>query len=163
MDVNYSKVVLKALAEIRAHQMVAAKFNEQTEGLYSPDYVHAVMKSVYPLFHEDVEGREDLNSILASLPFFETYDVGYEQVNNVAKYLDQKMLAEENVTFRELEAHYGQGQWQGRHLRSDLIDILRYFYLSGTFSEMWDGIMSDVPVEAHGITAEWTHDDIPIR
>ena len=49
MEVNYSKVILKALAEVRRRQIVATKFNPQTEDMYPNAFVHAVMHSVYPM------------------------------------------------------------------------------------------------------------------
>jgi hypothetical protein len=49
MDVNYSKVILKALAEVRRRQIIATKFNPQTENMYSDAFAHAVMHSIYPM------------------------------------------------------------------------------------------------------------------
>src|SRR5258705_9191149 len=49
MEVNYSKVILKALAEIRRRQIMAAKFNPQTADMYPDALVHAIMHSIYPI------------------------------------------------------------------------------------------------------------------
>jgi hypothetical protein len=163
MEVNYSKVILKALAEVRRRQIVATKFNPQTEDMYSNAFVHAVMHSVYPMTEEHIGFKDDLVDIVDSLPFYETYDVGFELVKEIAELLDKKWLNKEKITFYDIEGPYKLGgeHWNGKDVREDLINICRYFYLSHMFDKkFWNEFMSDSPSEASGVTAEWNRDEI---
>lgn len=163
MDVNYGKVILKALAEVRRRQIVATKFNPQTEELYSDAYVYAVQNSVYPINEEHVGFEDGLSEILDSLPFHETYDVGFELVKEIAGLLDKKWLAKEKITFYDVESPYRlHGEhWKGKDVRMDLINMCRYFYLSNMFDkEFWRQFMSESPAEASGVTDEWNRDEL---
>jgi hypothetical protein len=158
MSVDYHKVILKALAQIRRTQVLATKYNPQTEALFSHAFAYAIMHSVYPLHDEDPGFTTEREAILDIFPYYETYVVSREQVNEVAELLDEKWRAEERITFYDLEEPYKYGgkSWSGNDARMDLIHTCRYFYLRGMFDdEFWQGFMSDCPTEAHGIIDEW--------
>jgi antitoxin MazE len=163
MEVNYSKVVLKALAEVRRRQIVATKFNPQTENIYSDAFVHAVMHSVYPMNEEHLGFKDNLSEILDSLPFYETYDVSFELVKEIAEMLDKKWLNKEKITFYDVESPYRLSgeHWKGKDARMDLINICRYLYLSHMFDkDFWKEFMSESPSEASDVTSEWSRDEL---
>lgn len=149
---NYS-ILLRGLAEIRRHQIIQSKFNQETKNLYSDAYVYAIANSIYPYEHEQLGSETDKEKILLYFPFYETYKVSYDQVKNVAELLDNKWK-KESITFYELEAHYS-GTWEGS-MRADLIDICRYLYLCRYFDQpFWDHFLSDRPTEANSIAQEY--------
>lgn len=160
MDVDHDQIVLKALAEIRRGQILATKANPQTADLYDNAFVHAVMHRIYPVRHEEPSPSDSPAVASTALPFYETYGVGREQVQEVAELLDEKWRNKEKVTFYDLEDTY-QNSWAGRGVREDLINICRYFYLVEWFDEpFWNELMSWCPAEAHGVTSEWDRSEI---
>ena len=163
MESADSKVILKALAEIRRRQILATKFNPQTEDMYDNSFVHAVMHRIYPIQHEHPGFEEDPNAILASLPFHETYNAGFELVTQIAKLLDEKWLKKEKITFYDVEGPYrlGNEHWPGTDVRENLTNMCRYFYLSHMFdTDFWNEFMSDAPSEASDVTSEWSRQEI---
>lgn len=90
MDSLDSKVILKALAEIRRRQIIATKFNPETEQMYDNSFAHAVMHSIYPIKHEHPGLERNSPEILARFPYYETYDAGFEIVQEIAELLDKK-------------------------------------------------------------------------
>jgi len=149
-----------ALADIRKRQILLSKFDDNTKYFYPDSYAFAIRNSVYPIQHEDRMMEDDSDAIYASLPFYDTYDVPCEQVEELATMLDEKWLAKEKITFYGLERHYGyrsgNSSWKGTHVRVGLLHCLRYFYLQDLFDEeFWKEILSDSPSEAKGITREF--------
>jgi hypothetical protein len=78
MESTDSNVILKAMAEIRRRQIIATKFNPQTEDMYDNSFVHAVMPSIYPFKHEHSGLNDNLADILNAFPFHETYDADFK-------------------------------------------------------------------------------------
>jgi hypothetical protein len=151
MDQDYGKVILKALAEIRRNQILAAKFNPATEDMYSDAFAHAVLHRIYPFQDEGVGFMSETSEILNVLPFYEAYDVGRELVEEIAELLHEKWRAKKKITFYDVEGPYKlEGQpWKGVDARTDLINICRYFYLAHMFDDkFWKVFMSDAPSEA---------------
>lgn len=109
MESSDSKVILKALADIRRRQIIASKFNPQTEGMYDNAFVHAVMHSIYPIRHEHPGHMENPAEILNAFPFYESYNVNFDLVNRIFKQLDEKFVNKENITFYEVEGPYKLG------------------------------------------------------
>jgi len=160
MDVDHAQVILKALAEIRRGQILATKASAQTADLYDNAFVYAIMHRIYPVRHEDPGSSHDPANILDSLPFYRAYEVGREQVQEVADLVDERWRNREKITFYDLEDRYQSG-WAGKELRSDLINICRYFYLLRWFDEpFWNEFMSYCPGEAHDLTCEWERSEI---
>ena len=157
--------VLRALAEIRRSQIVAIKGNPATADLYPDAFVHAILHSVCPAYHEDVAGtglaREEA---LRLFPFRETYDVPEETVLEIGSLLDARWMAKEAVTFRELEKLYSERPWPGTNLRNDLINICRYFFLRRMFDgdDFWRTFMKEAPSQALDITRDWNRDELVI-
>jgi hypothetical protein len=112
---------------------------------------------------EHIGFKDNLFDILGSLPFYETYDVGFELVKEIAELLDKKWRDNEKITFYDVENPYKLGgqHWNGKDVRVDLINICRYFYLSNMFDEdFWKEFMSNSPSEASYVTSEWSRDEI---
>ncbi|MFT3912229.1 MAG: hypothetical protein QM737_22570 [Ferruginibacter sp.] len=155
-------IVLKGLADIRARQIILTKFNSETKSLYPDSYVYAISRSVYPIFHEEKFLENDEHKVHSMLPYYYTYDVPEITVNMVAEFLDSKWLEKETITFYQLENKY-KGDWTGRTVRTDLMYILRYLFLYGTFDEeFWKGILKpmEYPTEASNICKPFKLDEI---
>lgn len=155
--------VLLALADIRRTQIAAIKANPATADLYSDAFVHAVLHSVYPAYHEDVAGTGlERSDALRLFPFHDTYDVPEETVLEIGSLLDTRWMAREPITFRDLEKMYADRRWPGTHLRNDLINICRYFFLRRMFDgdDFWRTFMRDAPSQAQDITREWSRDEL---
>ena len=155
--------VLRALADIRRSQIVAIKANAATEDLYSDAFVHAVLHSVYPAYHEDVTGTGlARDEALRLFPFHDTYDVPEETVLEIGGFLDARWMAKEAITFRDLEKLYSDRSWPGTNLRNDLINICRYLFLRRMLDgdNFWRNFMKDAPSQALDITREWSRDEL---
>lgn len=154
--------VLQALAEIRRHQILAAKANPATQDLYSDAYVHAILHSVCPAFHEDpAEFGIDSDGATTRLPFQDTYEVPARTVLEIASFLDERSMAGETVTYRDLESRYRDAAWPGTYLRNDLINICRYLFLRSMLGpEFWRAFLVDAPTEALDIGRKWTRDEL---
>ena len=156
-------IILKALAEIRRGQILSTKANPQTADLYTDAYAHAIMHSVCPIFEEEIGFAESTDEKLNLFPFYETYDVPHNLVQEIAELINPKWLNKEQVTFYNIEEQYDVGgkQWPGKVLRVDLINICRYFYLRNMFDEeFWKQFMSDCPSEASSVTDLWSREEI---
>jgi antitoxin MazE len=163
MESSDSKIILRAMADIRRRQIVSTKANPATEDLYDNSFVHAILHSIYPIRHEHPELKEDVMEILDSFPFYETYDAGFELVESIAKLMDEKWLKKEKITFYDIEGPYKLGgeHWPGTDVRVNLINICRYFYLCHMFdAEFWKEFMSDAPSEASDVTSEWSRQEL---
>jgi hypothetical protein len=161
------KTVLRALAEIRRRQILAIKLNPQTKDVYSNEYAFAVIRSIYPLYHEHVGFLENKDDIITSLPFYDTYDISREQVEEVANFLEESHKGEP-ISFYSLESHfYNKPEWnkKWRKVRIDLINVCRYFYLSGAFDDddIWKGLLSSAPSEAKGFKKKWSNSELLIH
>jgi hypothetical protein len=161
------KTVLRALAEIRRRQILAIKLNPQTKDVYSNEYVFAVIRSIYPLYHEHVGFLENKDDIIASLPFFDTYDISREQVEEVADLLSEGHNGE-SISFYSLESHfYNKPEWnkKWRTFRIDLIYVCRYIYLSEAFDndDIWKGLLSSAPSEAKNFKKKWSSSELLIH
>ena len=142
-------IMLKALAEIRKLQIVAAKSNPNTANFYDDDFVYAVVNSLHPIFHVEND------------PFASAYEIEKEKVESVLKILDTKWLQKEKITFYDLETIYSSDGRRWRCLRVDLINICRYAFLGRRFdTEFWEQLLSWCPSEAHGLTNAWSDDDL---
>lgn len=146
-----SEQILRALAEIRKRQIISIKLNPATENIYSDAYVFAVAKSIYPLYHENQSLIYDKETILQNYPFYETYDISREQVEEISKLIRNGENGEP-VTFYRLEGKLrDRSDWskEWRDFRGDLIDVCRYFFLSNMFSDKWESFLSKAPSEAN--------------
>ena len=141
MEKNISDLAtLSALAEIRKHQIIQAKFNNQTESLYPDSYVYAIAKSVYPIFQEDSsDNYDDESEKIFYCPFYKTYKISHEQVTDVHHYLTQQW--QRGIKFQEVESHYKK-VWGATDVEDFLIVICRYLYLAGNFdTKFWDNLI----------------------
>lgn len=154
-----TQALLYALAEIRRHQIVATKANPATDDLYSDAYVHAVLHSICPAFHED---PDPLGLPPERFPFSVTYEISRETVLEVAQLLDARWMANEEITFRDVEKVYGHRDWPGTHVRNDLVNICRYFWLQRMFDggDFWRKFLTDAPNEALGIARDWDREEL---
>ena len=70
-------------------------------------------------------------------------EIKREFANAVLKYCDQKWQAKEDLSFYDLEDHFGRE-------RVELIRILRYAHLSRRFDDVFfRGILANCPMEAY--------------
>lgn len=139
---------LSALAEIRKHLVIQAKFNHKTKNLYPDSYVYAIGKSVHPIFQEDIsENFGDENENLAFSPFSQIYSISYDQVNEVNLFLNDKQKDKKDIKFRDLEEHY-KNNWNVTDIQDCLIKICRYLYLSEAFEKaFWNSLILNHRVE----------------
>ncbi len=162
-DRDNSDKLQVALAELRRHQVFAAKLTPATMDMYSNGYVYAIGHGIYPVFHEEVVHREDGSQQSSEDAFAETYRLNKAIVDEITDLLDQKFLAKEKFTFRQLEGPYDPGKkhWPGRNVRHDLAAICRYAYLSDLGNEQfWRDFMEYAPSEASDITRPLKSDEI---
>jgi hypothetical protein len=166
MEVDYNRVVLRALLEMRRHQVLTAKLNPSTEAMYPNAYTYALLHRVCPAFDNQPETWDEAEqsaALLYRFPFDEVYDVPRAQVVEVAELLDEKVGAKEKITYSDLERMYqGSGmKWESGHVRPQLITVCRYLFLHGMFDEVfWQHFTSNRPSEASDITRDWNNSEI---
>lgn len=145
--------LLKAIYAMKCEQIQIAWLNPQTRKFISNGLAFAASRRMYPYFH--------INEADAGL-FDEAYTVSKDFVTRVVEYIDNIYTNNpmpEDLQFYNLERHFG-----GHHIyRGELITIIRYCYLSDVFNnETYSMIMSNAPVEAHGLTRPLEEQDIAI-
>ena len=166
METEPNPVLLHALAEVRRHQVVQAKFSEPTRDLYPDAFAYAVANSVCPVLDEDAGLDDSGDGPSTRHPFRSTYRVPYGQVRELADLLDARWRAKETMTFYDVEDHYGrtvpgQAMWKGADLRMDLIDCCRYFAIRGLFGDaFWAEFLSNAPSEANDLARPFSLDDL---
>ncbi|AZE67777.1 hypothetical protein ACAW49_03230 [Pseudomonas sp. Env-44] len=140
------------LFNLQKFQLLTLFTSDRTGKNITPAYAYAWDNGVYPIANEGASWHE---------PYKEQFEIGEEQVSELAKFLENKWLEKEKISFYELEIHYGiRGaarsayEWE----RGSLINACRYFYLSDWFDdEFWKGLVghSDCPSESHSIRREF--------
>jgi antitoxin MazE len=158
-----TKVILRALGEIRRLAVAQAASQPQRKNLFPRPHVYAVLHRIYPIFDESRGLLTEADEVLYALPFSESYDVGYEKVKEVADLLDSKWIGHEPITFYQLENPYrfGEKPWGGLNIRKELVSICRYLFLHGSFdNDFWTAFMSNTPQEAETITDPWSDDEL---
>lgn len=133
---------LSALAEIRKHQIIQAKFNEQTKDIYSDAYAYAICKFVHPIFQEDIlDNCYNEQDKTIYFPFHKIYKITYEQVTEVRLHLIKEFTDGSNIKFRDLERYY-QTAWNVVETEDDLIKICRYLCLHEEFNkDFWKSLI----------------------
>lgn len=126
----------------RFNVLVAARAGQPLDKAYA----YAWDRGVYPLFHDGAHLHQ---------PFAAHFTVSKDMTHELAKYLDDRDLANEVPSFYELESYYdvrsGRTDWD----RMGLITTCRYMFLDGRFGEkFWGALLrgSDHPAEAKSIT-----------
>ncbi|WP_138506559.1 hypothetical protein [Nostoc sp. PA-18-2419] len=139
---------LSALAEIRKHLVLQAKFNNQIKNIYPDSYVYAIRKSVHPIFEEEIlDNFGDEKEKLALHPFSQIYSISYNQVNEVNLFLNEKRNDEKDIKFKDLEEHY-KNRWNVTDIQDCLIKICRYLYLSDALDKaFWNSLILNHRVE----------------
>jgi antitoxin MazE len=158
-----SKVVLRALGEIRRLAIVQAASQPQRKHLFPRPHVYAIIHRIYPLLDENRGILTDRNDILFALPFTESYDVPYEFVKEVYDLLDTIWIGHQEITFYQLENPYrfGDRNLGTANLRKDLIAVCRYLYLHNSFDfEFWEAFMANSPQEAAVISEPWSDEEL---
>lgn len=142
--------LLAALAEIRRIQVVTAKLNNATQGVFDDAYAYAIAHRLYPLYHEglgihdepanpdhDVARFQDSHKrklVTEVYPYFGTYRLSYGQVADVANLIEARMeIGKDTMTFFELVTTYARERkriFKEATLADDLFHICRYVYLS---------------------------------
>jgi len=128
-------------------QILATAKNPAMQGMLSGAYVYAWDNNIYPIKEEGVtwhKGYEDCFSVDA------------EAMGELLKFLDERWLEKNPITFYELEDHYDVSGVRSGAVwdRGDLISACRYFYLHRLFdTAFWDHMVgaANGPVESHGI------------
>jgi len=158
-----SKVILRALGEIRRLAIVQAASQPQRKHLFPRPHVYAIIHRIYPLLDESRGVLSERDDILLALPFTESYDVSYEFIKEVYDLLDSVWVSHQEITFYQLENPYrfGDKNLGIANLRKDLVAIARYLYLHNSFdNEFWEQFMSNAPQEASVITEPWSDEEL---
>lgn len=136
----------KQLFEVARLQIKLAAANPQTARRLPLSYVYAWDWRIYPM-------QDDGDGIAKS---FETcFDVREDQVYELARFLDDRWLEKNPITFYQLEDQFDVRSRNDRWDRSKLIGVCRYFFLKGHFdSDFWMNLLAPMqyPSEATGIT-----------
>ncbi len=142
--------LLAALAEIRRIQVVTAKLNNATQGVFDDAYAYAIAHRLYPLYQEDIGSHDEPANrghdvtrfqdphkrklVTEVYPYFGTYRLSYGQVADVANLIEARMeIGKDTMTFFELVETYAREQkhiFKEATLADDLFHICRYVYLS---------------------------------
>lgn len=123
----------------------------------TPAYAFAWDRGVYPYGNDSAPWHE---------PYKETFTIGEQQIDELAKLLDDKWVQKEKISFYQLEDHYkihGSGRPGPEWDRGSLINACHYFYLMDWFDEeFWKGLVghSDCPTESHSITRQFKPEDV---
>lgn len=120
-------------------------------------YAYAWDAGVYPIASDAAAWHK---------PFGECFEVGEEQMSELATFLDERWTSKSPISFYELEDHYGisgsarpGADWE----RGTLVAACRYLKLEGWFDdEFWAGVVghSDCPSESHCVRREFRPSDI---
>jgi hypothetical protein len=158
-----SKIILRALGEIRRLAIIQAASQPQRRYLFPRPHVYAITHRIYPLLDESRGVLTERADILFALPFTESYDVDYDFVKEIYDQLDNAWTNHESITFYQIENPYrfGEKNLGIANLRRDLIAVSRYFFLHGLFdNDFWTTFMSNVPTEAEVITEPWSDEEL---
>jgi|GEM_PF-2744468 antitoxin MazE len=158
-----SKVILRALGEIRRLAIVQAASQPQRRFLFPRPHVYAIIHRIYPILDESHGVLTEREDILFALPFTESYDVGYDFVKEIYDKLDAAWIGREELTFYQLENPYrfGDKNMGIANLRKDLVAVCRYLYLHSSFdNDFWNGFMSNAPQESTVITEPWSDEEL---
>ena len=145
------------LFNLQKFQLLALFTSDRTGRNITPAYAYAWDNGVYPIGNDGAHWHD---------PYKEQFAVSEEQVSELARFLDNKWLKKEKISFYELEDHYDiQGlsssgsEWD----RGTLIISCHYFFLLGWFDDdFWKGLVghSDCPSESHSIRRQFTPEDV---
>ena len=133
------------LFQLARFNLLCAAMSRDTAGAVTDAYAYAWGDSVYPLF-------DDGPSL--HLPFAEQFDVTYEMVDELSKYLDERWSERDVPSFYKLEDHYKVQSGRNRWNRSALLHVCRYLFLKDSFdTEFWKALLieNDHPTEAKWI------------
>lgn len=115
---------------------------------FTDAYLFAWDRGVYPAFDEGADWH---------IPHADQFKIGEGKVDELAKFLDEKWLAKEPITFYEVESHFdvhGTTHSLGTWDRYELLSVCRYLYLHSHFDDaFWDTLLTngDCPSEAFSI------------
>jgi hypothetical protein len=158
-----TKVILRALGEIRRLAVVQAASQPQRKNLFPRPHVFAILHRIYPILDEIPPLSTTAEDTLTALPFGDSYNVGHDAVKEIADIMEESWLNHQPVTFYQLENPYrfGERSWSGLNIRKDLIAISRYLFLHGSFDQdFWVVFMSNTPQEAEIIDQPWSDEEL---
>ena len=144
----------EALFQVQRFNILSSARSGFANSGLTPAYVYAWDAGIYPAFHDTAEWHA---------PFKPQFTASKEQVLELGKYLDEKWLAKEAVTFYELESRYDIRGSSPAWDRGTLIDACRYMYLNKMFDEnFWDTLINpgDCPTEAKTISYTYEEKDL---
>lgn len=136
--------ILKALFFIRKNQILQL-YKTNSEGFHISDsFAFAIAKDCYPYFQSDDETEL----------YKDCFSIKRDFIENVITYIDEAWKNKKYYTFYELEDKFGHEN------RYNLLVIIRYCFLNGTFceKEFQSKMEENCPDEAHGLFAclrEW--------
>ena len=113
-----------------------------------PAYVYAWDTGVYPALHDGAQ---------LHVPFATHFEIPGDRLVELAKYLDERDLADDVPTFYQLEDYCdvrsGRSFWDRFHL----IAACRYLRLEGRFGKLWGELLApgDHPIEAKSIVEDF--------
>lgn len=133
------------LFELARFQILAAAAESQNLNGFSPSYVYAWDRRIFPL-HDHGGGMPDV--------FADGFRVSKDRMEELASFLDDRWLEKSNLTFYQLEDHYKVRRSGAIWDRSELISACRYFYLCELMdTNFWHALLTPMqyPSEAGGI------------
>ena len=145
------------LFNLQKFQLLTLFTSESATKNITPAYAYAWDNGVYPYGNEAAPWHD---------PYKDLFPIGEEQIAELAKFLDDKWLKKEIISFYGLEDHYGihgTGHPGTVWDRGSLISACHYFFLLGWFDdEFWKGLVghSDCPSESHSIRREFKPEDV---
>ena len=127
--------------------------HDSEKKMISNAYLYAWKRGVFPYLQTHAEFH---------VPFSDCFAVSKQMIEELVGFLDKCWVSQKIPSFYELEdrynVHAGDGDWD----RSQLIDSIRYIFLSNTFAdEFWVKFMSGHkhPVEASYISEDCDDDE----
>jgi antitoxin MazE len=137
----------RQLFEIARFQIKLAAANPATAARLPLSYVYAWEWRLYPM-HDDIDG--------ISKSFEEFFNIKEDQVYELARFLDDRWLGNDPITFYQLEDHFNVRGNGRRWDRIKLISVCRYFFLLRHFDDsFWKHLLSpmEYPTEAASISS----------
>ncbi|QGM94386.1 hypothetical protein F7D13_10290 [Methylocystis rosea] len=152
IEISLGKAEQAQLFHLARFNLLVAALNGSAGKHLTNAYIYAWCNGIYPACHDGGIGLHK--------PFADCFDAPRQMVVELEKHLFDCWRKKNVPTFYDLEDHLrGRGKWD----RGNLISVCRYLYLDDCFDrDFWDKILEPMkhPVEAGGLTSEFSLDDV---
>lgn len=147
----------EAIFQLMRFQILARARASLKDTPFDSGYIYAWDAGVYPAFNDGADWHK---------PFPNQFFVSEDEVHELAKFLDEKWLAKEAISFYDIESTYGvhgsvgsDSDWS----RVKLLTACRYMALNRMFDEQfWSKVTENgkCPSEALSLATELRESDI---